>query len=679
MEQPTARVAGWEHVTVQDEVIDKTGLPFAANLFEGGVPAAVIEEAVANFEPNNIPLDLISSHHGRSYEVGNAKKITALWQDRHGNQYTSLSYKGNNFTEQDIIPSATAPSRFIPWGLQEDDALLRVVKSSRLLRENDIPTEWIVGVTEPPVIAYGAEPVTQAEYKKRLVAEALGKWPVAEAAKIAKAITPMTFFVTARCMEINDRPMDFLDDQTPEQIQQRLQKVFSVYNVTHRSDTDSRELSTDSPEDCRYYFINLLPKLQAQNLARLHNLELVHKFPTPGNVTALGGVIDLDSIHGEPLGFGDKPITFRDIRRDIRVAFDGDRTEILQHVAETTDWFDDTDTTLHETQLTFLDAYLENRSQKLSEQEKLLLLVEIKQGSAIPSLAGISEQYESLQNALSTYEQLCNPVAKDTAVLTKQTRQQKLEMAEAYALRTLDTEYYEKGRTNEENPDKLHLELIAFTLRRIDADTRAAVAQQLTSGHSSEAFDTLVQSLEIAAETEHDLRTTIASRFAAAQSIRNTKTQLLDEEKEHYAKTIQAALNAAGTINNNRSFTSLDMEIMLFGEDTEREPLPLHYHRSLPYKILPSVALQTLLDSLGAEDPENKVQIHDNPDDMPDMKTLPITQYLTDASILRVEKHITPEGEYILRTNPSPDMTYIAGVSAEDEAGVTHVLLQGKQ
>lgn len=169
MEQPTARIAGWEHTSVKDEVIDKVGLPFLPAIFSDSIPAVVRPEllkALGTAPGNEIPLDQISPSHARSYELGSATQVTGIWGDCYGNRYTSLSYKGNNFSNPDIMRSSTAPSGFMPYGLQEDDALLRVLKSSRMLRENGISTEWLVAVVEPASLPYDDEMVSQHEYKK---------------------------------------------------------------------------------------------------------------------------------------------------------------------------------------------------------------------------------------------------------------------------------------------------------------------------------------------------------------------------------------------------------------------------------------------------------------------------------------------------------------------------------
>ena len=318
------------HHDVQGSPIDREGFPF--DLSSTTIPG-IVAETLAN---HPLPLSQISSLHARSYEIGAGISPVALWGDKYGNRYTSVTFKGNNFSKPGVMKSATAPSGFIPYGLQEGDALYRVAQASALLRRHRIPTEWIVGFFEPTEMPFNGDErnrLTQQDYKRKLVEVAIRGSDADEAATVRDAIMPMKFYVTARAMEIGDRPFDFSADETADDVKKRLDKIFSVYNLTHRTDPEFQALDAARTDDMIYYFSSLLPRLRGANLARLHQIGIAHRFPVYGNTTALGGIIDLDSAHGEPLGVGDPPIDESDVFNDMLHAFDPDyELSVLIHL-----------------------------------------------------------------------------------------------------------------------------------------------------------------------------------------------------------------------------------------------------------------------------------------------------------------------------------------------------------
>ena len=78
--------------------------------------------------------------------------------------------------------------------------------------------------------------------------------------------------------------------------------------------------------DAAQYFSEILPKLIGLNLARMHGIKtedssepagLAHHFLHLGNVTALGGIVDLDSVKGRALDLDDEPPGYAAIARDL--------------------------------------------------------------------------------------------------------------------------------------------------------------------------------------------------------------------------------------------------------------------------------------------------------------------------------------------------------------------------
>lgn len=316
---------------VRDEVVSQSGLPFRSDWLESVVPVVIDFEEEGQLE--SFGLVQTTEVHARSFEFGTPNssghnQLIGVWADEYGNHYTSLNTKGNNNSQQRIIGSLTAPSGYIPYGLQEDDALLKVIRSSRLMREAGIDTEWITRVLEPKFIKFDDEFVNQENYKRLLAEKITAEFmasvspsdenydeALGELRKSTKALKNMVFFITTRAMRTPDRIGDFFCDETQEKVMDRLGRVFHAYNLTTKA---GEELDVNKQGDVEYYFTELLPKLAATNLAKLHNIGLKHTFPVTGNVSALGGLVDLDSVAGAPLGFEtEEPITLDDCLGDI--------------------------------------------------------------------------------------------------------------------------------------------------------------------------------------------------------------------------------------------------------------------------------------------------------------------------------------------------------------------------
>lgn len=355
----------FEHQVIQDEVLPDVPprFPFSKRLLDElvtncpVVTAFPAEESTSAYdfgiynatgraEGSEIGLRRVSKQHGRSYELffgaDDAKVPQTIWEDEFGNEYSSLNLKGTNFTGPRIMKSLTAPSGYIPYGLLETDAFLRVVRASRIMRENGLATEMIVKVLEPKFLRYyKADPETgkslpdqfeyvpQNEFKRRLLIDHWAKiedktGAVEEMGKVAAAINTMSYFFTLRATGAAPRLLDLVTEDK-DIFTGEVQKVFASLNArlkvyAEQSDEDLVQLSTESDKDMRDYLYTFLPRWIGQNLGRLHKLGLVHTFPVFGNMTLMGELVDLDAVRGEPLGLGDEPVTEQDLRNDIEQA-----------------------------------------------------------------------------------------------------------------------------------------------------------------------------------------------------------------------------------------------------------------------------------------------------------------------------------------------------------------------
>ncbi len=177
MQLKTDMVESFSHRSIAEEPIDTVGLPFDDDFFRELIPV-VIEHIPG---ARNGSLVSLGKNHGRSYELQESLtedetgRDRSSWTDQYGNVFTTLTTKGNNFSKAEIWKSDTAPSGFIPYGLQEGDALLRVMRASRLMREAGVDAEWIVRVEEPKQLHYEGDFIEPEEYTHRLISGSLGR------------------------------------------------------------------------------------------------------------------------------------------------------------------------------------------------------------------------------------------------------------------------------------------------------------------------------------------------------------------------------------------------------------------------------------------------------------------------------------------------------------------------
>lgn len=188
----------------------------------------------------------------------------------------------------------------------------------------------------------------------------------------------MNFVVTERAMDVNYRITDFFCDSDESEFYARLEKILHAYNIAYARDTSVDQLDIDSAEDVRLYFTKIFPSLCAKNLAKMHDLGMWHGFSVLGNMTALGSVIDLDSVKGEPLGFGDGDITIERQMNDLQqYTRDGGYLDILYRYLSYMEVQDDTEADLHmlyaASVANFRDAYCSERGFTEDSDEHALI------------------------------------------------------------------------------------------------------------------------------------------------------------------------------------------------------------------------------------------------------------------------------------------------------------------
>ncbi len=282
------------------------------------------EPIPGNVDEHDMYLRQPTRSHGRSFEL-QGEHYARPWQDEYGNFYSSLTIKGANFSKPGIIKSLTASNSYIAYGLQESSVSRRLLRASRMLRENGVGTEYILRLAEPKRYPWPRQDGTDwveylslPAYKQKVVES---YWLSTEEdersaeqyVEVSRSFESMTFYSSLRAMDTSFR----VDDLASSRVRREVFALANKHFITEQKPYDPRNFS----DIIRFNTEIIAPNL-ARNLAKLHSIGLSHRYPTELNVTALGSIVDLDSVHGEPLGIGDEPITAKDIAQDLLVAIE---------------------------------------------------------------------------------------------------------------------------------------------------------------------------------------------------------------------------------------------------------------------------------------------------------------------------------------------------------------------
>lgn len=258
-------------------------------------------------EQRYYPVGRLSEFHGRNIEVlADTIKIA----DQFGNEYFSLGIKGCDFSNPFLRPSPTAERDFIVNGFQESIVMERVLRTSKILRENGIGTEYICGLTLPEQFPLDKQEdgigdkgfVELPDLLNHVCTkfakehhESLGVEPLKLKADLLEKLHDCDYLISYRAM---DCPYRFGELHNPELFEKFIQ-FFKALEL----EPDEREQIESM--DVHKYIKNLFSPIFGSNLGAMHRLGVVHKFLHSYNLTALGSIVDLDSCRGEILNLGD--------------------------------------------------------------------------------------------------------------------------------------------------------------------------------------------------------------------------------------------------------------------------------------------------------------------------------------------------------------------------------------
>jgi tRNA A-37 threonylcarbamoyl transferase component Bud32 len=327
-------------------------------------------------ETEHYPVGRLDSIHGRTLEV---LADTVYIGDQFDNSYASLNIKGCDLSDPYFMRTRTAARGHIIHGLQESLVMERIMRASYLLRQNNIGTEYICGLSMPEAFPIDRhqqgidhkQQVTLPEFLEYLA----GKFAATEEGdpqqKLQKKFDMIQKFQDCDYM-ITYRAMD-----TPYRLGELSNKDkfndFKSFVMENYTDTDLSELIADI-DDPDIYAKSLGAYLLGCNVGRMHKIGLRHGFLVPLNISAMGAIIDLDSCRGEALSLGDEATTRKDEVADVTECLFS-----LREVIEETDLEQNRiDALIHRqysffgAAATFLKYYLESRFKTRAEQTDFL-------------------------------------------------------------------------------------------------------------------------------------------------------------------------------------------------------------------------------------------------------------------------------------------------------------------
>lgn len=255
----------------------------------------------------------ISNDHGRSFELMTGRYSSSiLFADTYGNIFTSINLKGNDLISPKVESDGHQPSGYKFKGLQDDAAISRVVEASQILRSKGVDTEIILKVMVPKKLpAWSGDLVNLDTFKL-----SLNRNRYDLDAQDAQKIKNVNLIVTVRGMACSVRIIDIGDFSSSRQIS----AVFETINLLERqaNGDSARQLNHRNKNDQSFYTTEYVPKRFGTNLGLMHNAKLAHNYITEHNVTAIGGIVDLDSVEGYQLG--DRHITNKKVLNDVNDA-----------------------------------------------------------------------------------------------------------------------------------------------------------------------------------------------------------------------------------------------------------------------------------------------------------------------------------------------------------------------
>lgn len=303
------------HLEIQGEEVPNANVPFKDGDIRLFSQASILPRQGKVLPHQRKDLIQISPSHGRSYQINLGHNPHLFFSDEFGNIYSTVITKGNNLQKVRARKSEQAPSGFAVLGLHESDSMVRVLRASALMRRAGIDTELIFKVLEPTEFPFQPEIIPAPEIKRKLVEDIwIGDSPDRQGVRVEKEdianlsryLEDTTFFIIIRGMQVAERLIDLNHCQTKKEFLELMTRVFNYINRVQESRGSQKRFDAAKTDDIIDYFTDYLPTRIATNIAKIHNLGLMHHYATDHNINLAGALVDLDSVTGPKLELGDK-------------------------------------------------------------------------------------------------------------------------------------------------------------------------------------------------------------------------------------------------------------------------------------------------------------------------------------------------------------------------------------
>jgi hypothetical protein len=339
-------------------------------------------------ESAHYPVGRLDDIHGRTLEV---LADSVAIKDEFDNIYASLNIKGCDLSDPHFFKTLTAAREYIIHGLQESIVMERVIRASKLLRQNGVGTEYICGLVIPESFPLDTrkenvgiddkQPVPLPKLLEHMAGQLAHHLPATDREEtrepleikldIIERFSDCNYLITYRAM---DCPIRLGELHDPEKF-----KSFQAFTKQIFKDNDVSKFIQE--RSAAEYIGRPLAYWLGTNIGRMHKTGIYHKHPVALNITALGSIIDLDSCEGEPLELGDRPINRQDELIDVSQAIKALQEEIDFIEIDDHDLYArlDSDIQQHHAGGLFLRGYLESRFE--SRKEKVSFLVDFLQST----------------------------------------------------------------------------------------------------------------------------------------------------------------------------------------------------------------------------------------------------------------------------------------------------------
>ena len=313
-----------ENVPAKEVYKDIKGRPF----IDKNPNKAALAIEVARGRPKEY--ERVSTKHGRSMTESASSKKSVWAGPERGDIYGASTVKGTAMYQKisiEVYKDEEGYVRFKANGLMEDKVVPRIKEISLYMRKNGLPTEMIRSIKKLEFVYIKEDknwkkiPIN--EWKQKVLEEAkFRNEPNIDALK--NYLEKTDFIALERDVQVDERLVDLKDAILEGRLKNFLKPIFKWLNAATYGRDGGLIYGTPSPgifnltdTDIKRYIIDFLPTQMGLYLGRFHRLGLTHRYLHDQNWTAVGTVVDLDSVEGDSAVRHDHVNTDYDFAKDL--------------------------------------------------------------------------------------------------------------------------------------------------------------------------------------------------------------------------------------------------------------------------------------------------------------------------------------------------------------------------